>query len=340
MPFDPDSATVTEEPMTLAENVGILSGSYRGMVAASESGLIAHRALASDLRQLTWMDRTGKILGTIGPPDRSIPASPDLSIDGQRVALGRIGNGDVWTIDIARDVISPITSDPGIDNSPLWTVDGRVVFTSNRYGVFEVLRSSLAGPEERIVSLKESVVAQSLSADGKTLVYAQQSSKTGSDIWAKPMTAGGEPFLVVQTPADDFNAKLSPDGGWIAYESTTASRSEVWVQRFPRSGERWQVSRNGGSQPRWHPDGRELFYLASDGYLTAVSLSPSAQNPGLGVAVPLFQPDMATHLPSPAFRRPQYDISKDGRFLINRVLEPPSTPPIQLLINWTRLLNP
>ncbi len=268
-------------------------------------------------------------------------SSPALSTDSQRVAVTRTGQGnnDVWTIDIARDILSPVTSEPGLDNSPLWSPDGRLLLASTRYGVFEILRSPLAGPAERIVSLKESVIPQSLSTDGQTLVFARQSSNTATDLWAKSMNTEDQPFAVVQTRADDFSAHLSPDIRWLVYESTMSGRSEVWAQRFPSAGERWQISRNGGSQPRWRPDGRELFYVAPDGHIMGVSVSPSLQNLEFGRPVPLFRPQLVTQLPAPAFRRPQYDVNPDGRFLVNRELEAPSTPPIQLLVNWPQLLK-
>jgi hypothetical protein len=207
--------------------------------------------------------------------------------------------------------------------------------------IYELFRTTLTGQAERVVSLKENAVAQSVSADGHMLVFAVQSSTTASDIWAMPMTGDGQAFPVVQTPADDIRAQLSPDGRWLAYESTVSGQPEVYVQAFPKAGERWKVSQGGGGQARWRRDGRELFYVAPDMQLMAVSFAPAANKPDLGSAVPLFRARLATGWNisnSPALQKAQYDVAADGRFLMNVAVETPRTAPINLIINWPALL--
>ena len=316
VPFDMAAGDVAGEPITIAEDVGVAGGSWRGAFATSDAGVIAHRALPYGLRQLTWMDRTGNERGTIGPPNSDGINSPSLSFDGQRVAVVRRvrENADVWTVDVNRGGVNPVTSEPGIDGGPIWSPDGQLMFHSDRHGVFEVLRWPLTGPTERVISLKESSVPQCVSADGQMLVFAVQSSTTASDIWVKRLTGSGETFPVVQTPADDLSAQLSPDGSWLAYESTVSGKSEVYLQTFPVPGERMLVSTGGGVQPRWRRDGRELFYVAPDARLMAVPITISSQGPRLENAVALFRTRLVANTAAPTFQKPQYQ-RRPGRSL-------------------------
>ena len=134
-PFDAARATVTGEPMAVAQMVGNDDGMFHSAFSVSGPGVLAHRAGAGSRRQLVWVDRTGKMLGAIGQPDENTPASPALAPDGQRVAVNRTvqGNIDVWLIEVSRGLASRFTFDAAIDNSPLWSPDGRqVVFRSSR----------------------------------------------------------------------------------------------------------------------------------------------------------------------------------------------------------------
>src|SRR5205085_3905527 len=135
---------------------------------------------------------------------------------------------------------------------------------------------------------------QCWSPDGRMLVYASQSPRTGSDLWVLPMDGGRKPFPIVQTGADDQMAEVSPDGRWIAYESNVSGRVEIYVQPFPAPGERLQVSSGGGTQPRWRLDGRELFFVSPDGRLMAAPIAPRPGAVDAGVAVPLFRTRLAT----------------------------------------------
>ena len=176
------------------------------------------------------------------------------------------------------------------------------------------------------------------------LVYANQSARTGSDIWVLPMEGDRKPFPIVQTPADDELAEVSPDGRWVAYESNLSGRLEVYLQSFPSAGERWQVSSGGGVQPRWRHDSRELYYLTPDSRMMA---APIADREGgrlvdIGAVVPLFRTRLATGWTissAPTFRRPQYAVAADGRFLMNVSLGSPATEPFSVLLNWQDLLK-
>lgn len=342
-PFDLDSGVVTGEAVAMGPASDQQVYGFFGAFAVSNGGVVAHRLADPSARQLTWMGRDGRTLGTVGPPDHDSLASPSISPDGSLVAVGRqvAGNRDVWTIDVSRGVVSRVTVDPGSQNVPIWAPDGRLFYTSLlATGVGgHVAAGGLDGRAERIVDLG---VPQSVSSDGATLVFTMTRPGTRVDIWAMPLVGRGPPYPVVQTEADDVRAQLSPDGRWLAYDSAVSGRPEVYVQAFPQARERWQVSRNGGAQVRWSRNGRELFYVAADQQLTAVSFTPSAKAPVLGPGVPLFRVKLAIgpNIANTAnFLKAQYDVAADGRFLINGPAEGARMNPINVILNWPALLD-
>ena len=178
------------------------------------------------------------------------------------------------------------------------------------------------------------------SPDGSVLLYVTQDPKTGADLWALPVgESRGErkPFPVLQTPFDETAGQFSPDGRWLAYQSNESGPAEVYVRPFPGSSGKWQVSIAGGNQPRWRPDGKELFYVAPDGRLMAVSIAVGADKQTLEIAAPV--PLFATRLASASgitgvARKPQYAVAPDGRFLMNVAVEEATGPPITIVLNW------
>jgi len=145
-----------------------------------------------------------------------------------------------------------------------------------------------------------------------------------------PMTGDRKPFPFLSTPFNEMQGVFSPDGKWVAYQSNESSRFEVYVRPFPGPGGQWQVSTGGGASPRWRADGKELYYLAPDSKLMAAAVV--AQGTTFTAAAPevLFQ----THINQGGGNRQQYDVAKDGRFLIDTELQDTSTEPIHLLLNW------
>jgi WD40-like Beta Propeller Repeat len=210
--------------------------------------------------------------------------------------------------------------------------------------VFQAPLSGTGDPV-RVTSFAESTVALALSPDDQLLVYAAQSPTTGSDLWMMRMSGDRQVSPLVKTAGDDQAAQLSTDGKWLVYESNLSGPKEVYVQSFPTAGERVQVSTRGGAQPRWRPDGRELFYVAPNGDLMAVPMATGTneRTPKPGAPVALFRTRLATGLGittlAPTFVKPQYAVARDGRFLMNVALEPPPAPPIGVVVNWMSLLD-
>ena len=314
-------------------------------LSVSTGGTIAYRSgEASGERQLRWFDRSGKGSSTVAAPDNLNVRSAALSPDGRTVAFSRTlnGNFDLWLLDIAREVLTRATFDLARDLEPVWSHDGRtLVFRSSRTGTGDLYVKETAGApgSERLLASTPGLdMPSAWSQDGKYVLFDTPSSTAGRDIWAVPIDAAGkagEQFAVVQSPYDELEGKLSPDGRWIAYQSNASGRGEVWLQAFRNASRQIQVSRSGGGQIQWRRDGRELFYLAHDGQLMAVPIRVTpAGDIDPDVAVALFQTRLVGAGHPAAYERVQYSASDDGqRFLMNTLTEVPAGS-IHILLNW------
>jgi eukaryotic-like serine/threonine-protein kinase len=342
--FDGDGRRVKDEPTVVVRPVGFDSQLIRGAVATSETGVLVHRATMASPRQLTWYDRAGQILGTVGPPDHAAVAAPELSSDGRRVAVFRSldGNADVWEMTLEGGVPSRLTFAPGLDGFPLWQRDGNgLLFTTLRTR-YDLLERTRAGVERALFANSGLRIPTGLSPDGRYLLYAAQVPATGVDLWATPMPPGNDrpPFAVAHMPFDEMAGQFSSSGDWIAYQSNATGVLEVYVQPFPDPGTPRQVSLGGGTQPRWSPDGRELFYVAPDGRLMSVAVRPTPTAHALDTEAPkeMFRTRLATgaNIPPAVASKPQYAVAADGRFLMNVAIEGTEGPPLTVSIGAVR----
>jgi serine/threonine-protein kinase len=187
------------------------------------------------------------------------------------------------------------------------------------------------GEERRVITVD--ATNPDWSSDGRFVVYQSTSPGTGFDLWVAPLSGEGAPFPVARTVHGEREGAFSPDVRWIAYDSTESGRREVWVQPFPPTGARWQVSTTGGVSPRWRADSRELFYVAADGKMTAVATTSGAA----------FSWDAPRTLFDTSFRGgayASYAVSKDGqRFLMNIPRGIADESPITVVLNWTARLE-
>jgi Tol biopolymer transport system component len=249
------------------------------------------------------------------------------------------GNNDIWLMDATRT--TRFTFDAGRDRNPIWSPDGsRIVFNSDRKGSPDlyVKPSNGAGSEELLLESEQLKVATDWSRDGRFLTYLSVDPQIGPDIWVLPMEGDRKPFVFLKTNFVEGDAQFSPDGHWLAYQSNESGRYEIYVRPFNGSAPgasnsgQWQVSTSGGINERWRSDGKELYYIAPDGKLMAAPVTTSGATFQPGTPVALFQTRVYGFTdPTLMF---QYDVSRDGRFLINIVLEEASSP-ITLLQNWS-----
>ena len=337
--FDPASGAVSGAPVVVAQ--GFAGGI--GAMAASDTGMLAYRTGSAQRRQLVWVDRKGTVLRAIGEPETGNNGSPELSPDEQSVVVfsGRSGDNDVWVIELARNLARRITDGPPADAHPLWEPDGQhVVFNSGRFpGRGTQARAAVnGGPLEPLFSsgdVRGTVVAWT--RDRQYALLRRENPKTNADLVAVA-TRDQQEVVVAQSPYDELEGQFAPDGKWVAFVSTDSGRPEVFMQSFPDGRSRTQVSTGGGTQVRWSSDGKEIFYLAPDGKLMAVSVALGGASPDVKLPVALFQTYLATGT-NVIGNKPQYAVSRDGRFLLNAAVESPSAP-IVVSINWMKTLNP
>jgi Tol biopolymer transport system component len=303
------------------------------------AGPIAYRGNNAGKRQLTWLDRMGKVLGVAGEPESNNVAFPELSLDGKRVAVSRMlqNNVDVWLMDLIRGGLTRFTFDNANDDYPRWSPDGQwIVFGSTRKGARDLYLklSSGAGVEKLLLETSYNKVPQDWSRDGRFLLYHTVDPKTGLDLWAVDMKADApKPQLIVHSSFDERFGQFSPDGRWVAYATNESGRFEIVVQPFPEPSGKWQVSTTGGVQPRWRNDGKELYFIAPDGKLMAVPITSGDMTIDAGAPAALF-PSRVPGGGSPNFFKHQYAVSPDGRFLLNQLVEEPSSLPITVIVNW------
>ena len=263
-PFDLAALEVTGDSVPVVQGV---RQTRNGNVdyAISDNGTLVYVPSTSTGgldRTLVWVDREGQEEPLAAEPQSY--QSPRISPDGSRLAItiDESGGSDVWIHDLEREILTRLTFDPAADHFPVWAPDGqRIVFDSGRVGASHNLFWKAAdgtGQVERLTTSPSNHTARSFSPDGKRLVFGE-----GTPVKLQVLSMEGERTSqpLFQSQFSENNAMISPDGHWIAYDSNESGRSEVYVRPFPNVEEgKWQISRDGGTEPVWAPRGQELFY--------------------------------------------------------------------------------
>ena len=268
VPFDLKRLEVSGTPVPALEGVVTDdSGSAAFNLAPNGTLVYLTGGLEGLLRTLVWVDRDGRAERLATDAQRYI--QPRLSPDGQRLALA-VGSltadiqADIWIYDLLRGTTSRLTFDPARDVNPVWTPDGeRVLFKSTRDGggIYSKAADG-TGQVEALLTGQGEIYGSFFTPDRDRLVIARRVD--GWDIHVVSMKDGTTNALI-GGQGDQQNASPSPDGRWIAYESDESGRYEIYVRPFPDvDAGKWQVSRSGGRQPKWGPEGQELFYLGPD----------------------------------------------------------------------------
>jgi serine/threonine protein kinase/Tol biopolymer transport system component len=336
-PFDARSGEITGEPQPIGDQMTFTDFGAADF-SASHDGTLVYRAGVAGVRQLTWFDRSGRALGTVGEPAayRDIMISPD----GDKVAASILdyqsGNFDLWVLELKRAVASRLTFDPGTDVFPVWSPDGsRIVFSSDRRGPFGlyVKDASGSGEAEELLFDERGLYGSAWFGEGKFLAYCRPDAETGPDIWTLPMDPPGDPFPLVNSDFEELRPRFSPDGRWFAYHSAESGRFEVYVQPFPDARSRWQISTAGGSNSLWSADGNEIFYADGAGRLVSVQVQ-TGDTFTSGPPVVLFDAGIS---PTNPYR--EYAASPDGqRILLITPMEGESRHLI-VVQNWPILLE-
>lgn len=336
--FDPATGKASGEPVPLADQVGFQPSTYWAAIAASANGtLIYNNGVGAVQSQLVWIDRSGKELGKLGDP--GIIANPTLSPDGSRVAVDitdvKANNVDIWQMSTKGANDSRFTFDPSEQTDGVWSRDGsqiayRTITTTVPVAVVVKAASGLQ-PEKLVVPSPNTgdLIVNSWSVDNKQILITDQS--TDREFLAVAPSSGGNFAPLLNTKSNETNGQISPDGKWVSYASDESGSWEIYVTSFPGAAGKWQVSRGGGTEPRWRGDGKEIFYIAPNGMLMAVPIN-SESNFATGTPAPLFQ--IHGRAPISSTDVFTYDVSKDGnRFLVNRYQKPEHVPPLTILLN-------
>jgi serine/threonine protein kinase len=344
-PFDLARLELRSEAVSIADRVAVGDMNVPAAAASSAGDVVFRLVAIGSARQLTWLDRSGKTVQRIGTPDDARRGGVvSLSPDGHRVALGRrLGDAtDLWMLDLDRNGLMTRLSFGGKESSPLWSRDGqRVAYASTRSGTLGVYEQSVYGGHDRaLVVTSEKSVPAAWSPDGHVLLYLNADSNqdasrnTHLDIWALPTEAARKPFPVIRSLFEDINPQFGPDGTWIVYQSSESSRYEVYVGAFPGGGAPVPISNGGATEPRLRRDGRELFYIGFDHWMTSVPIEVTGNGRSVkaGTPVRLFLTKIGGT--ETFYAQRQYEVSPDGqRFLFDLPVEQ-SPPPIVLIQNW------
>jgi serine/threonine protein kinase/Tol biopolymer transport system component len=334
VPFDGRRLQVTGAAIPVVE--GVLQSGFVGGVqyALSNTGSLVYvlgGSLAAE--RLVWVSRNGTEQALAAPPRTYI--YPRISPEGRRVAVGIVEEGiQLWLYDLARDALTRLTFGGNTNFNAAWTPDGkRIAFLSNKEGpqnVFWQLADG-SGGLERLTTSEYTQPPRSFSSDGKLLAFVEIDPTTGYDIWILRLSdRKAQPFL--RTPFNESVPAFSPDGRSLAYISDESGRFEIYVQPYPGPGSKYQISTEGGTEPVWNPNGKELFYRSGD-KMMAVDITTQ---PSFSVGKPrmLFQ---GPYVPTP-ITFPFYDVSPDGqRFLMIKPSEQTSSSSLTQIVvvqNW------
>ncbi len=341
-PFAAAKLKLTGEAVPIAERIANPQNYRRGDFSASQEGTLVYLTGETGLTQTVWMDSAGRELGTVGKPAAidGLRLSPDGKLLVEQESDARSKNVDLWIVDIARDVRTRFTFEPGLELSPAWSPDGRkIAYTANPKSQLDlyVKEANGAGQAQPLVESEVSMYASDWSPDGKSLAVSaiDPHGKTVADIWIVSMEGEhtAKPFLA--TRFFETGARFSPDGRWLAYQSNESGRNEVYLTPFPGPGGKWQVSQGGGEEPAWRHDGGALFYRSSEGALLEAGLTFKGAAVEVGTPRQLFK--APPNVGSGTAR--SFAVAPGGdRFLFLEPIETAATP-LTLITNWTSALK-
>ena len=324
--FDAAEARLEGTPIRLADGIDV-TGPGRTSVSVAGGALVYAKGSPMMMSQLAWTDRSGRELGTIGPPApyREIA----LSHDGRRVAAQRVDGQTlpaIWIVDAVRGSATRFTSDY-YAASPSWSPDASAIAFSSARGLPpNVYVRRLDGTEEAWTALKQQVYVGGWTPDGKSVIASiNRAEATKSDIGL--ISRGQQIRPIVQTAANEGEPALSPDGRWLAFLSDETGTNELYVTSMSRPLERWQVSTGGAVQVRWSPDGRELLFYSPQRAMMAASITTSGETIEVGAPAKLFETRLNT-----------FAVARDGRLLLAKAVPLPPQA-IDVVLNWRALVE-
>jgi eukaryotic-like serine/threonine-protein kinase len=349
--FDLTRLETRGTPVPVARNVVTTREGGVEAVVANDGTLayVSGPSLAGAQRTLVWVDRQGHETPIPMPPGAYV--YPRLSPDGTRLAVeARDRENDIWVWDLSRTTLTRVTFNPGIDDYPVWTPDGRRLITSSAFdgsGNRNLFWQAADGTRavERLTVSSNLQDPTAVSPDGRRLVFNDvENEKAREDVMQLELDETRRVTPLVQSPFRERNGMISPDGRWLAYEANDSGRFEIYVRPYPdvNSGH-WQVSTGGGTRALWTRSGQELLYASPTGALMRVGVergsSWAATTPTM-----LVKEGYETIPSATAATGRGYDISSDGqRFLMIKdgggSEQTATRPEVILVQHWTEELK-
>jgi len=346
IPFDVTTLQTKGTALPIADDLVVSAWVGGAHYAASKDGsiLYLHGTFSYERPVPVTVDRTGKPV-TMAKIEGVHLQGPRLSPDGRRALFNDTssrGDDEIYVCDLSRGTLVALSADPGDDFDPIWNQDGtRVIWTSLRSGTMPTLvwraadgtgaieplvKSTGGGPDQKIYAQ----FAGSVSPDG--VLAFTLAAEQSADIWTLPLSGDGVARRFIAGEAKQYGPEFSPDGKWIAYVSNEAGPFDVYVAPYPGAGARKRISTGGGVSPAWSRDGKELFYQTHAG-LTVVRVDGNSSELVVREPRVLFKGNYATYSREDGPR--EYDVTRDGHFMLLRV-DPPSDNPatLNVILNW------
>jgi Tol biopolymer transport system component len=323
------------ERFPISEQVRLPPANVAGFAAfsVSRNGVLAYQTLQATT-ELVWFDRQGHRAGTVG--QASDYSNPALSPDGRRLAVARLdaqlGTRDIWLFDLVEGTPPfRFTFDPSDESNPMWSPGGdRIAFDFYSKGNIDIYQKATTGigQAEPLTESSAVKVLESWVPDERSIFY-----DSGGKLWMLPLTGERKPTVVLSENGEAKPA-ISTNMKWLAYQSSESGRFELYVQNFPPSGAKWQITTAGGEEPYWSRDGKELFYLEGN-RLMVMDVKTGGPTFQFGVPKPLFELRLEVE-----GRRSRYQVAANGqRFLVNVPLKSTLSAPITVVTNWTARLK-
>ncbi len=327
--FDGDRLAVTGPPIRVVENLAVDTVGVP-VVALSPAGALLYPTNGQATSQVVWVSRQG-----LEQPLTDTPRSytnPRLRPDGQQVLV--TANGDLWIQDTTRPTFTRLTSNDTAGNSfAVWTPDRTRVVFRTQAGMQWIAADGSGRSGAIPATSSANDYPNSVSPDGTTLAFIRISGATSGDVYVLPLTGDPQPHAILSGPAYEGGPQFSPDGHWLAYASDESGQFQVYVRPFPGPDHMWPVSTQGGTQPRWNKNGKELFYRNGNKMMVV----DVTTGPDLVLSPPRLLFDQRYAF-GKSVTTPNYDVSPDGqRFVM--VKDGSASGRLNVVLNWSEELK-
>jgi eukaryotic-like serine/threonine-protein kinase len=334
--FDAARRRIESDAAAVARPVRDSTDFPMALFSVSQTGAIVFQEDPGPNSRLVWIDRAGNEVGSVG--DRDALAGTRLSRDGRRLAQVIFNPGsrvrDIWIYDLERGGRTKFVSDDTNSLHPVWSPDGKqLLFGADRTGTTDLFAKATDGlsAERLILGTDADERPRDWSPDGRYIVFDSRPARGDRKVVLTllPLFGDRTPIPLVVRGRRTGDARFSPDGRWIAYNSEESGRSEVYVSEYPHPATRWPISTAGGSEARWRPDGKELFYRSPDGRMMRVEVTAT---PSFRATTPTTLFD--TRRPAEEGGGNKYEVSSDGQRFLMVLTDEEHRPELTLLLNW------